>query len=554
MNYRNYLYSIIALLLCFFTSCIDNDVPYPVIKADIQEIELTGFVSSTIRKDTREVTVLVDDTVDLRNVAVTKLLVSDSAKIIPDEAACEDFVNFPDTGFVSVDSLPAAVNTRMNMSEPVNFILQTYQDYAWKVTAKHDVKRVFKISSSDGKDVQVSNPIVDEDNKTVAVYVEKGTDLRNLVIEQLQLGSSIATTQPDPATVTDFHRPREFTVTAFGKSETWIVSVIHFSGTLLTVTPWSRRAYISSVAKEGTDIDIKYRKEGETDWDQVFDDEITFSEDGNFYALLRHLSPATTYEYQAAIGGQDFGLSTFTTDTVLQLPNSGFENWSEYKRNDAVITTALAVHGENEEMFWDTGNWGSATIKGKYVTTPDESDFHGGKRAIKLQSENIVVKFAAGNLFAGKYINTDGMDGELDFGRPFTVRPSALKGWFKYTSVPISSVGDKLPSSVEDARKGMNDKAFIYVAVGDWDSPVRIKTKTLELFEKDDPHIIAYQEMVVDKTVSNWTEFKLNLDYRSLTRKPTHIVVVASASKYGDYFTGGNGSTLWLDDFELVYE
>lgn len=554
MNYQNYIYGIIASLLCFFTSCIDNDVPYPVIKADIQEIELSGFVSSTIRKDTREVTVLVDDTVDLRSVAVTKLLVSDSATIIPDEAACEDFVNFPDSGFTSSDSLPVTANTRMNMSEPVRFILQTYQDYAWKVTAKHDVKRVFKVRSVDGKDVQVSNPIVDEENKTVVVYVEKNTDLKNLVIEQLQLGSSIATTQPDPATVTDFRRPREFTVTAFGKTETWIVSVTYFPGTLLTVTPWSRRAYISSVAKEGTIIDIKYRKEGETDWDQVFDDEITFSEDGNFYALMRHLSPATTYEYQTTIGGQDFGLSTFTTDTVLQLPNSGFENWSEYKRNDlSTSKAAWAVHGEGEEMFWDTGNWGSVT-GGVNVTLFDENAYHGGKRAACLKSENIVIKFAAGNLFAGKYVKTDGMDGELDFGRPFTVRPSALKGWFKYTSTPISKIDDKLPSSVEDAQKGMNDKAIIYVAIGDWNSPVRIKTKSSQLFEKDDPHIIAYQEMVVDKTVSNWTEFKLNLDYRSLTRKPTYIVVVASASKYGDYFTGGDGSTLWLDDFELVYE
>ncbi|MDE6555420.1 MAG: PCMD domain-containing protein, partial [Duncaniella sp.] len=27
----------------------------------------------------------------------------------------------------------------------------------------------------------------------------------------------------------------------------------------------------------------------------------------------------------------------------------------------------------------------------------------------------------------------------------------------------------------------------------------------------------------------------------------------ASASKAGDYFLGGEGSTLWIDDFELVY-
>ena len=60
--------------------------------------------------------------------------------------------------------------------------------------------------------------------------------------------------------------------------------------------------------------------------------------------------------------------------------------------------------------------------------------------------------------------------------------------------------------------------------------------------------------MIVGETVGDWTEFKLKLDYRSLTRKPTYIVVVASASKYGDYFTGGDGSTLWLDDLELIYE
>ena len=33
-----------------------------------------------------------------------------------------------------------------------------------------------------------------------------------------------------------------------------------------------------------------------------------------------------------------------------------------------------------------------------------------------------------------------------------------------------------------------------------------------------------------------------------------YIIIVAAASKYGDYFIGGVGSTLWLDEMELVYE
>ena len=40
----------------------------------------------------------------------------------------------------------------------------------------------------------------------------------------------------------------------------------------------------------------------------------------------------------------------------------------------------------------------------------------------------------------------------------------------------------------------------------------------------------------------------------SSNRKPTDIILVGSASRYGDYFTGSTGSTLWLDDLELIYE
>ena len=36
--------------------------------------------------------------------------------------------------------------------------------------------------------------------------------------------------------------------------------------------------------------------------------------------------------------------------------------------------------------------------------------------------------------------------------------------------------------------------------------------------------------------------------------KPTYILIVASASKYGDYFTGSTSSVLLLDEFELLFD
>ena len=50
-----------------------------------------------------------------------------------------------------------------------------------------------------------------------------------------------------------------------------------------------------------------------------------------------------------------------------------------------------------------------------------------------------------------------------------------------------------------------------------------------------------------------WKEFNIDLKYRTLTTKPTHIIIVCSSSKYGDYFTGSTGSLMYLDDLELVY-
>ena len=72
----------------------------------------------------------------------------------------------------------------------------------------------------------------------------------------------------------------------------------------------------------------------------------------------------------------------------------------------------------------------------------------------------------------------------------------------------------------------------------------------------NDENIIAYGELPASDCVATgdvWKEFTINLKYKSMTEKPTHLIIVCSSSKYGDYFTGGKGSVLRLDDFNLVY-
>ncbi len=53
--------------------------------------------------------------------------------------------------------------------------------------------------------------------------------------------------------------------------------------------------------------------------------------------------------------------------------------------------------------------------------------------------------------------------------------------------------------------------------------------------------------------MNDFEPFTIELEYRDKTRIPNYILIVATASKYGDYFTGGEGSKLWIDEFELGF-
>ena len=73
-----------------------------------------------------------------------------------------------------------------------------------------------------------------------------------------------------------------------------------------------------------------------------------------------------------------------------------------------------------------------------------------------------LVGTAAGNLFVGTYkTNMTKPSASVSFGRPFTgARPTGLKGWYKYRSMPVDYVGS--PADLK------NDQCHIYVKV--WDA------------------------------------------------------------------------------------
>lgn len=313
---------------------------------------------------------------------------------------------------------------------------------------------------------------------------------------------------------------------------------------------------------EVTGLGFDYRKVGEPEWTHV---EATFTTGLEFTAQITGLKDNTLYEYAAtSTGYQSPILENFTTLSA-QLPNSGFEEWSTY--NNAVIPGANFA-----TTFWDTGNHGSKTMQGKQVTTQSTTIKHSGNSAACLKSQFVglmnIGKFAAGNLFAGNYLYTDGMDGVLGWGRPWTLSPKSLKAWIKYEpgkSVNRQGAGDYMPAGTEDQGiiyfALVDDTKTTYTGNVDDSSlknsswPCIVKTKSGELFDKNGSNVIAYGEYIIEKATdgSGMVQIEIPLEYKRPGVTPSNIIFVASASRYGDYFQGGEGSTLYLDDIELVY-
>ena len=328
---------------------------------------------------------------------------------------------------------------------------------------------------------------------------------------------------------------------------------------------WSDKAVFYGQKLEGkTPTETLYFRYRQKDTD-AWSENIPAIIDDVYYKTkqVKGLKPGTTYQYQMVEGEKVSNvISELTTEYPVQLPNKGFESWSG--------GVPRYIFGEGESMFWDSGNHGSQKVS-LNVTEQDASIKNSGTYSAKLTSlfanKFGIGQFAAGNIFIGKYLETvmDGITGHgvLGFGRPFTSRPIALRGYVKYISGNVDKGGDKISNNTPD-------QGIIYMALTDDRGPVYeyggekwsfiIRTKDKQFFSKDNENVIAYGENVwTESTVGEGMhEFVIYFDYDEKTdgktRIPTRLLLVAAASRYGDYFQGSTSSRMWLDDLELIYD
>lgn len=544
------IFGILTLTVGILSSCaIENDIPYPIVEASIESMTVEGqrgadentFTAATINKSARTVTLYVNDGVDISRLQILSLKTTSGAELLADSAVCENYAKFPTTGFASLDSIPLSSNTRVNFTNPVTFTLRTYQDYQWKVTVNQIIQRDIDVEG-------MRSYVIDADTRTAIIYVDPATDLTNLNVKKLNLGGEYGRVTPDPTLQKDYSKPSTFNVSCSWEefSYEWTVYVYPDSNesgsSSAEAFAMTTRATVTGNVQSGKTPTVEYRKESETSWSTVPSADVSTS--GNtFSATLTGLSASTTYKYRISVDGSAGSEQTFTTAAATPLENGAMEEWSQDGKQ-------WNPWGAGNDSFWGTGNPGAAAFIGN-LTTPTDESVRG--QAALLETKNAIIKLGAGNIFTGDFA-LDGLNGLLHFGRPFTAFPTALRLNYKYTSATIDMIGDNVGDLA--SLKGQPDMFQVYIALSDKSEPYEIRNdpKNRHLFDPNDENIIAYGEYTSSETVTSYQQLEIPLEYRATNRTPKYIIIVASSSKYGDYYIGGVGSKLWLDEMELVYE
>lgn len=302
---------------------------------------------------------------------------------------------------------------------------------------------------------------------------------------------------------------------------------------------WGQFAYLSGICnlEEITSpVQFRYKKKADAEWTTVE----AVQEEGtkNYSAKVAPLDFGTEYEYYILCGDKTGETCTFTTEAYVEIPNLNFNTWTSVKKGFLTKRDCWFPNADQANSYWATGNDGVVTLKSSN-SIPVE-DGRGGY-SVQLSTVSItMVGYAAGNLFIGEY-NTNMSDpaSSVKFGRPYSgARPVKLSGWYKYAPGATMRTDAKIPAD----RTLTSDECEIYVKLWSGDT------------------LIGEGSFVDNKNVSEYTKFECPINYVDETKRPDKITIVATSSRYGGEFERtsvvgqlAEGSTLWVDDFELSY-
>ena len=218
-------------------------------------------------------------------------------------------------------------------------------------------------------------------------------------------------------------------------------------------------------------------------------------------------------------------------------------------------------------LQWSSGNpgfklTGMANSKTDYPTVQIANGFRG--KGVKLETRDtgsfgasVKMYIAAGNLFIGTFEVGNALANPrkaTNFGFQFDKRPKTLKGHYKFKAGDVYSAEGK-------PQEGVRDKCDIYAVMYEAENN-SVMLNGDDVFTSD--KLVSLARIKPEDVVESdqWTDFEIPfepvkgrvIDDTKLKNGEYKLGIVFSSSVDGAYFKGAVGSTLYVDEVELICE
>ena len=544
---------ILNILLTFMipamVSCIENDLSFPDVNVEITSLDIKGVKESRIDYETYTISLVLEENARIDSVKIDSIKLGKGASIIGE--------------------LPEY----LDLNEPYKFQMKVYEVENWTMTATQPISRYINC------DNQVGEATIDPVKKTAFVYIVDSQPLDKIKINSMKLepeGSVVESTyghvvenghniiKNEPCNfpmVLDCTLARHFIVRYNSEEIDWVVAFLikQVAVSVSSVNAWTYSAEFEGVTNGKGNPVFEYCVKGSNDWKVCQEINVTGT---TARASLSGLEEDTEYSVRMNNGEEISEPMDFRTGKPEQLDNMDFEQWHQADPNDCWYPFPAG----QESGIWGTANPGTNFINPMNPTRPEyEHVAVPGGTAVRLESMTPFGVFAAGNIFSGRFdkFSFSDMTAYLEWGTPFKGRPYSLKGYYDYAPKQIDKTQDKVsgkPNPHKDKYGLMDHLQILAVLVDEAENeadkgpfPV-VSTKPGVPDLRNDPRVIAFGTIESsENTEGKYKEFECVLEYKD-NREPDYVIVVACSSLWGNYFTGGVGSVLYVDDFQFEYK
>lgn len=222
---------------------------------------------------------------------------------------------------------------------------------------------------------------------------------------------------------------------------------------------------------------------------------------------------------------------------------------------------------------WSSSNTGAFLLKMMFQVTDrlavtQSEDAYSGKSSARIETLDTkgmdmviakVPKVTTGTLFLGKFeTNMANTLASTKFGIPFLTKPTALKGYYKYTPGEVYYQASKENPHQATAVEGKKDEcsinAILYEVSTFDDENYEEFLTGVDAFTSE--KLVAVAQLKDGTAKAEYTPFEIEFEYKKDydPAKKYRLSIICSSSKDGDNFSGAPGSVLFVDDFVLISE